>query len=380
VKYKASRDLPQFARELKTLSPSKLAEHILNKRNEKRTPESITWWFKAHPEVYEELKKELVQGLPTVTEQVGTNIFQNGQFEECNSIKQWIIESRALKPLSEEYLKAKVRNIRQICKGVLEDRKIDFVAEGKWCLKHPDRLNWEDAKTILALMREKGLDPNYFARDLKSFLMFKGITEASRIKVGKPKGFGKYKRLAVKEETLNEMLEWVKEQDIEAYVIDRLMYKKGLRINAVLKLLVQDCKTTNDRVVITVFEKGVRSKYPKGKEIDRVLNPELSKELLTIIGDKKAGKVFRYDATHMAEINTKAIKMFCPEIIEQYGHVNPNHFWRHVCAQVALMKTTWNKALVAELYNWTEQALTESYGAPPEELVRQWHEKYGDLI
>jgi hypothetical protein len=64
MKYKPERDLPQFAREAKTLSPSKLAAIVLNKRNKEITAESVTMWFKRHAAIYEQLSKEIVQGLP----------------------------------------------------------------------------------------------------------------------------------------------------------------------------------------------------------------------------------------------------------------------------------------------------------------------------
>jgi ribosomal protein S19E (S16A) len=59
MKYKPVRDLPRFAREYKTISPSQLAEIVSTKRNKKITPESITMWFKRHPSVHEQLAREL---------------------------------------------------------------------------------------------------------------------------------------------------------------------------------------------------------------------------------------------------------------------------------------------------------------------------------
>jgi len=63
MKYKSARDLPQFAREYKTLSPSELAKIVLLKRDKKITPDSIRMWFKRHPDVYDQLN-ELIAGLP----------------------------------------------------------------------------------------------------------------------------------------------------------------------------------------------------------------------------------------------------------------------------------------------------------------------------
>jgi hypothetical protein len=75
TKYKPERDIPEFARQAKTVSPSKLAKEILNRRNKEITPESITMWFKRHPTIYDDLSKELVQGLPTEKQAVDIGIF-----------------------------------------------------------------------------------------------------------------------------------------------------------------------------------------------------------------------------------------------------------------------------------------------------------------
>jgi len=58
--YKSKRDLPKLVRELKTLSPSELSTEILKRTNQERTPESIIMWFKRHPDVEEQLRKEII--------------------------------------------------------------------------------------------------------------------------------------------------------------------------------------------------------------------------------------------------------------------------------------------------------------------------------
>ena len=55
MKYKPSRDLPLFAKAYRTIKPSELANIVLQERNKKITPESITMWFKRHPETRKEL-------------------------------------------------------------------------------------------------------------------------------------------------------------------------------------------------------------------------------------------------------------------------------------------------------------------------------------
>jgi hypothetical protein len=45
-------------------------------------------------------------------------------------------------------------------------------------------------------------------------------------------------------------------------------------------------------------------------------------------------------------------------------------------AQHMLRLTNWHTAKVAALGNWTEQALKESYGEPPEDIVQHWTEEH----
>lgn len=57
MKYKVGRDLPKFAKEYNTISPSELARIVSKERKKVITPESVTMWFKRHPEIYSQLAK-----------------------------------------------------------------------------------------------------------------------------------------------------------------------------------------------------------------------------------------------------------------------------------------------------------------------------------
>ena len=57
MKYIPSRDIPKFAQEYNTISPSELTRIVLKERHKERTPESISEWFKRHPEVHSQLAK-----------------------------------------------------------------------------------------------------------------------------------------------------------------------------------------------------------------------------------------------------------------------------------------------------------------------------------
>lgn len=98
MKYKASRDLPQFVEEYKTVSPSKLADIILKKRNAKVKPQSVTMWFKRHRETYDKLNEILLKELPSEMEAVEDGIFGKKNFRQLSSVKKWVqvLQSREL--------------------------------------------------------------------------------------------------------------------------------------------------------------------------------------------------------------------------------------------------------------------------------------------
>jgi integrase len=375
MKYKPERDLPDFARELKTVSPSKLVEMVLNKRNERVTPESVTMWFKRHPQVEELLRKELVDGMPTEKQETDSTIFQNGNFQQIRSVKEWMTYMSAVRRIKDKTLAQLVMGLRQVCTGNFSTLRINFVQEGKWCLKHPDRLSYDDALEFISLLRAHKIDVYGYAKTLKSFLLSKGIVEASKLMVGKPRGFARYKDLFVSRDKLDRMLDWVyATHGKEPYAMDCLMFTKAFRINAVVKA---DVKNMSEEGRITLYEKGLERKYgEQGKAVTRKPDAKLWKLLLELKGDRASGKLFSLDADDMAKINLEAVKKFCPEVLAKYGHINSNHFWRHMFAQHMLRLTNWHTAKVAALGNWTEQALKESYGEPPEDIVQHWTEEH----
>jgi hypothetical protein len=369
MKYKPSRDLPNFARELKTLSPSKLAEMVLNRRNEETTPESVTMWFKRHPEIYEQLSKELVQGLPTATEQVDVSIYQNGQFKELPSVKNWMLELSS-RELVDEYVNQKISILKQICLGKIHG--FDLVQEGKWCLKHPDRLSLREVMELIALLKDRGKDTYQIKRDMKDFLQSKDIVVGKKFTVGRPKGYGKYKKLYVKPESQEQMLEWIKSLNYEAYAVDRFMHKTGTRITASLNSNIEELRGNT----LTVYDKGRLSRYPKGHPWDKRLPPKLLSEIQGLIDGRKNGKIFSISYDTMTEFNRKAIEKFAPEILELYPNLMPNHFWRHIFFQNILRASDWNYKVAGALGGSSAQSVEESYGEPDKATVDEWKEKY----
>jgi len=373
MKYKAERDLPDFAREFKTLSPSKLAEIVLIRRNKRIHPEAIGMWFKRHPDVHDRLSKEIVAGLPTIKEEVDLSIFEFGNFEQLPSVKNWIVMLNN-RELAEKYIKNKIYLLRKVCKG--EVHTYDLVAEGKWVYKHPDRLMLDDVMKIIALLRERGVDTYPYKRDLKDFLESKGVPVGKKIVVGKPKGYGKYARLFVEAPILEQMLAWIRSQSEEAYVLDNFMYKTGTRITASLEALIEKLSEVGNRGILRVYDKGRFSIYPEGHPWDKYLDPSLLHEIKSIIGNRTKGKIFSIRPDILGRLNRTAIQRFAPEVLEEYPDLDVNHFWRHMFAQHMLRKTDWNYAVVGSLGGWTASALEESYGKPPEKLVEEWAKEF----
>lgn len=375
MKYNASRDLPQFARECKILSPSKLAEIVLNRRNEKITPESITMWFKRHSDVYGQLRKEFVEGKLSVKDVVQQHIFQNGVFEELESIKAWIAEMEDRDIVA---IRQNVATIKRVCMGKFPKFNVDLVAEGLWSYKHPDRLLLDDATEIIRILKKKGFDTATLRIPLRGFLLSKGIIVGKKISGAKGKSFKKFAQLYVPMETLNKMLRWIKSIDFEAYVIDRFMFQTATRITATLNALIGNIRVFEDHAEITVYDKARRSVYPEGKDWIKYVDLELLAEFKTIIGKRKSGKIFNKTQKEMSNINREALKRFVSELEPQIR--KPNHFWRHMFAQHMLRLTDWNYGVVAELGGWTVKALEESYGKPPQAVVKSWGLRYMPMI
>jgi hypothetical protein len=388
MKYKPSRDIPLAVAELNDLSPSKIVNWILNHRNEERTPESVTMWLKEHPDIYEQLKKEIMGGLPTVKQAVDQSIFDNDSFEELPSIKEWKLEMNA-RDLAPLYVSARINTLKQLCQGKFPTHKIDLVAEGKWEYKHPDRFSLKDAMEIIQTLKEKKLDTTQYKGAAKDFLISKGEVVGKKIAVGRSRSYGKYAKLYVPKETVAKMLQWIKSQNFEAFVCDLFMLTNGTRINATLDALLkaeiepetnirrEGLRILGDHAEITVYDKGRRSKYPIGHPWDKRVNPELLNAILTLANGRTEGKIFRnLDEMKIAVLNKRAIQLFAPETLKDYPDLAPNHFWRHLFYQYILRQTEWNYAIAGALGGAKPQSVEESYGQPPDETVKQWADKF----
>jgi integrase len=373
--YKPSRDLPAFAHELQTLSWVKLADKILSTRNEKVSPDSVEKWFKRHPEIHEQLKKEFIGALPDEKQIVDEATFQNGNFEHLHSIKEWLLYMNTRrghkgKPLHPEYVKIQVRLLRWVCQRFQ---------------KHPDRLCFRDVQEMfMALEKDKkykhwqgdlkveGMDTANIRRAVKDFLKSKGAPGWEKIGVGKPSGYGQYKNLWAEPEIVKQMLDWTVEQNFEIGVIDWLMYATGMRISAVLGAQIKNFKRGKEWDFLAVLEKFRET--PTFKLVKRV-----GDMVQKAIGDKTEGKIFHVDLKDdVGKLNREALKKFLPSLEPEIEM--PNHFYRHMCAQHLRKLTGGNTGLCASIMHCSKQSFDESYGGQTEQEVEQGENKYLPLL
>lgn len=371
MKYVPSRDIPEFARALKTLSSSAICEMILNKRNVERTPESINMWFKDHPDVKAELEKENIQGLPTEKQAVDDSSFEKEAFESIPSVKEWLLFMTTRrhngKSLHPTYVERRVMMLRFLCKKYI---------------KHPARLTFHDAQEIFMDLEKEGKD-SYGARTvLKDFLKSKGAPEWEKIGVGKPRGFGKFKTLSLEKPIVLAILEWIKTQNFEVYVVDEVMYHKGLRINALVgtgkenpAAMIENFKCGEKWDYLTVTEKFREVKTFK-------LAKRVGDLIRSVIGERKEGPIFHVIDEDCAKLNREALRRFAPDLEPKIEM--PNHCFRHFCAQQTLlyvaevMQKTGRPVnvskIVSGIMQCTEQSLNESYGGVSASDIEEWEE------
>ncbi len=182
MRYYPRRDIPKAVMELRTTSPTQICEWIKNHRTETdaygkkrqviRTPQSVTMWFKDNPDVLKQLEAEIAEDLESY-EGLNEVIFENGNFRELSSIKNWI---RDLSGAS--CSKAWVNYIKRVCMGNLRIQRGKVDIEN-WGLRRPDALTLDDAKEFIFQLREHGYRTREWGLALRSFLRSKGIVVKS---------------------------------------------------------------------------------------------------------------------------------------------------------------------------------------------------------
>lgn len=355
MKYKPERDLPDFARDAKTLSPSKLSEIVLSRRNREVTPESVTMWFKRHPIVYDELGKEIIQGLPTEKQAVNENLFENGAFREIPSVRSWIrdLTNNNAKPRTIDHF---VRLLKRVCKGEIHKGQVIE----NWAWKHPDRLTLEDAKELIFQVKKAGIRSREWRLVLRNFLMSKGLViKSSEISGKLEEDAGKYNTLKISAENRDAVFKFLEARNHEAFLISKFGYITATRLTAALEADSQ--YVDHEDRAIWVFEKASKGK-PK-KKVKKYLTNDLYEEV-----KDRTGRIFNIDENTLNKLLREAYEAIIPEMNKIIPM--PFHFWRHCFAQDMLRASGWNYALVASMGNWSVDALTKYYGSPNEKDVR----------
>lgn len=407
MKYKPNRDIPRFIEKYHTFQPKELREIILKERNHDASIETLCNWMRRHKDIIDKIRETIIEQ-EKPQEEVSPTIFENGTFEELPSVKNWKqeMQDRVLAP---NHIKTRIGILKQICKGsfprlkfnpiiqesdetkpIIDDSNprqknklilaepnepIDkSIKELNWCYKHPDRLTLDESRDLVRVMRDKGYETAQVRFTLRNFLLSKGITVGDKISGAKEKGYGKFANLYVPLDQLIKLLAKIKELDLEVALVSLFMFKTGTRISATLDSTIEDLDFDNHTV------KGIdKGRHSKGrKPFKKYLDAELEHELKTFIGQRQTGKLFTIAADQSSQINREAMKIVIPDLEPKIEM--PNHFWRHMFAQHMLRLTNWNYSAVAYLGSWTVKALQESYGAPPDEIIKQWGLNYLPLI
>jgi integrase len=370
--------IPDLARKYRTLKPTELASAILSDFNVQTTPQSVTMFFKRHTEIEQQLQKELVnEGKAEV--EVSEGLFENVTFKELNSIKKWVIEMTPR--LSPNKLLEHVNCVKNVCMGAYwmreqvneKNRLVRYTIEN-WNFKHPDRLTIEQTKEYIAHLHKLGHTTGSYRISLRSFFLSRDEKEVKTTDISGDKGkLGKWSRVFVPRETIYQILNYVKERNFEAYVIDFFNYKTGTRIEATLNEVKKSNIHYDGGVhTITILDKGL---HRHGRQTWEKLIPEnLYVELFKLFQQNGEQAFPNVSYTTICELNKEAYNVFLkdnPEALELALH-EPNHFWRHMAAQHTLRALNWNYDLVAELLGWTDTAtLKACYGKPPREILRK---------
>jgi integrase len=362
MQYKASRDLPQFVREYKTLSPSALSKRVLDRRNREVTPESVTMWFKRHPDFYDRASKEIVEGLPTEKQTVDESIFERGSFEELPSVKKWI-QDLTLRNAKEATIKAWVNLLKRVCRGELRDG----VLIRDWNLKHPDRLTLQDSKDFLFEVKKRNLRMREWALMLRNFLTSgrEIIVLSTDISGRLEDDAGQYADLFTSREKIYEIFDYLNDRNHTAYLISKFSYKTASRFTASLE--ARWAFVNHEEREITVFEKAIKGKGKR--KCVKLLPEDLYVELMEL--EPKEGRVFKgLKGQELNELLREAYRVVIPEIASRIPF--PFHFWRHMFAQHMLRASGWNYGLVASLGHWSLEALRRYYGLPPKEELKKF--------
>jgi integrase len=318
-------------------------------------------WFARNEAITEQIRKEITEGLPTVKEAIDKSAFDRVAFESFPTIKKWVAWMR------KRLRKTEAGGYRAPQESYIENRVTTFRGYLKRYNKHPERFNEGDFDEILNDLIAKGEDSNKWRTVAKAFMDANQILHEF-IAVGKPRGYGTLKEMFYPSETVYAILNHVEKVNYEAYVIDKVMWHRGIRIDAVTNAKVENFKYAP--ALLKVKEKFAEWKTFK-------MPPEIADLIKTVVRDRTEGNIFSLDENDMAKINKDAVLKFVPNIQTEFkGFHMWNHFFRHMHAQHLLRAIDYNYDKAAAIMQTTSQSLKESYGGIPPEKREEWADEY----
>lgn len=358
MKYLACRDVPKAARQLRTLSTTKIAKWVKTnrtritplgkKQQHEITPQSVSMWFNRHSSIHKALREEI--GSEEISRSAVTeDLFQNGVFREIPCIKKWLgkLVAKEAKNVS---INNFVNTIKFVCQGILPFNKQIL----EWGLVHPQDLTLELALDYLVKLREVTKHTRRFRIALRNFLKSRGVEDYDDISGKADSEEGKYAHLYVPKPQIDEILRKVDERNHEVYLASKFAFKTAARLGATLTAHAKYYFKVGNQQYIYVFEKASRgkSKRKMKKFIPQGLYAELRKE----------GKLFNVDERTINKTLRAVYKEVIPLIEKELKM--PFHFWRHMFAQHMLRATTpfWFTSRVAKMGGWTTEALERYYG------------------
>ena len=373
LKYKPSRDIPKAVRQLRSTSRVKIVEWIKQHRTErdpktgrkvqqKVTPQSISAYFKRHPDLEPKLRRELrIEELPKG--EITDAIFENGVFDEISSIKRWTLKMGAkAKPQSVQNFK---QLIKKICQGIIRygskkhPERLEVI-EG-WGLKHPDALTTRDALEYIAELKKR----KYYTRQtrlaLRNFLKANNREDWDDIG-GETEGAGKYSHLYINKETVYRIFEELKALNYDAYLSVKFSFKcGGARINATLNAHGKDfveAKLPDGTIERTIWLWEKASLHKETRKVEKLIPDDYFEEIKDRLINKQ--KLFNITQPEICGLLRAVYEQVIPELNKEIKM--PFQFWRHLFAQHSLRATGWNYGLVAGWGDWTVQTLEKYYG------------------
>lgn len=344
----------------KTFSPKKIRDVILHEYNVEMTPENITMFFKRHPEFALNLKRQV-----TEEDERHENIryemdyWITKDFKSSIPIIQEWIDTMIGRKVSERQIRARVRILRKVCMGIKGwDKHAERIVD--WQI-HPLALTEEKALKYIVELNRKGHRDTEVRLTIRNFLIYGVGTQPKKISGDKGE-FGKYAHLTAPKEKINQILDWLTEQDYKIGAFCKFMKKTATRAEASKHVLPSHIN--KEKRTVTVWDKGKRRKRQKWI---KYINDELLHTLEPLLEDVTLFE--DVDLGHARKLCWEAYKKFIPELVEEIPM--PLHFWRHVFAQQMLGLTDYNYDLVAQLGGWNPHTLRENYGTLPQAVVRK---------